>query len=198
MELKYALIIAFGFLTGGILFSYHLPKIIKGVDVTRESWDHNPGAANAMKLAGVPVGLVCLAADILKGFLPVRVGMNALNVESAWFAMVLTAPAWGHASALFYRKPGGKAIAVSFGVLLALVPVSEAFWVLAGAYILFSTALPIRAHERKTVCSFAVLLLWSILFEGKRRLSVALGSAAISMIVMWKNRNSREEICPET
>lgn len=46
----------FGLLCGSILFGRALPKWIKGIDVTEVSNDHNPGTANAMKYAGVPVG----------------------------------------------------------------------------------------------------------------------------------------------
>ena len=49
--------IVFGLLCGSILFGRALPKWIKGIDVTEVSNDHNPGTANAMKYAGVPVGI---------------------------------------------------------------------------------------------------------------------------------------------
>ena len=51
-----------GFLTGGVLFSYHIPKIFKDVDVVALSPDHNPGTANAMKLCGVPIRMSCLCS----------------------------------------------------------------------------------------------------------------------------------------
>ena len=40
----------FGFLLGGVLFSYHLPKLLRGVDIVALSPDHNPGTANACLL----------------------------------------------------------------------------------------------------------------------------------------------------
>ncbi|EKC44419.1 protein containing ABC transporter-like domain protein, partial [human gut metagenome] len=63
----------FGLLCGSILFGRVLPKWIKGIDVTEVSNDHNPGTANAMKYAGVPVGILCLLGDLLKGALPVYI-----------------------------------------------------------------------------------------------------------------------------
>ena len=65
----------FGLLCGSILFGRALPKWIKGIDVTEVSNDHNPGTANAMKYAGVPVGILCLLGDLLKGALPVYVAV---------------------------------------------------------------------------------------------------------------------------
>lgn len=191
--LEYLCLAALGFLLGGVLFSYHLPMLLKGVDVTIESEDHNPGTANAVKYAGVPVGLLCLAADMLKGFLPVRIGLNTLNAENMWFALVLAAPTWGHAAAPFYQISGGKGIAVSFGILLALLPVSGAFWALSGVYIVLSTVAPVHPNERRTIVAFAFLSLWGLLVEGRRKTSFALGYMAITTAVVWKNRRKCEK-----
>ncbi len=188
MNGMYALFALVGYLLGGVLFSYHLPMRIKGIDVTAVSEDQNPGTANAVKFSGVSIGLVCLALDLLKGFLPVRAGLLCLNVESALFACVMIAPVLGHATAPFYKKiRGGKAIAVSFGVLLALTSVSRAFWVLAVLYIFFSIVMVIRPNERRTVVVFAMLALWAFVTQLKKRMSIALGCIMISSVVMWKN-----------
>ena len=78
-----------GFLSGGVLYSYHVPKLLCGVDVVADSPDHNPGMTNAMKLCGVPVGLLCLALDMAKGFLPVFAALRFLRIEDPWLAPVL-------------------------------------------------------------------------------------------------------------
>ena len=113
----------FGLLCGSILFGRALPKWIKGIDVTEVSNDHNPGTANAMKYAGVPVGILCLLGDLLKGALPVYVAVGMGLVTDSWFPLIMAAPVLGHAYSLFYHGNGGKAIAVSFGVLIGLAPV---------------------------------------------------------------------------
>ena len=108
----------FGLLCGSILFGRALPKWIKGIDVTEVSNDHNPGTANAMKYAGVPVGILCLLGDLLKGALPVYVAVGMGLVTDSWFPLIMAAPVLGHAYSLFYHGNGGKAISVSFGVLI--------------------------------------------------------------------------------
>ena len=40
---------------GGVLFSYHLPKLLRGVDVCAEK-DHNPGAGARRKLENATPG----------------------------------------------------------------------------------------------------------------------------------------------
>lgn len=194
MNRMYLLIALMGYLLGGVLFSYHLPRRLKGIDVTQQSADGNPGGANAVKLSGIPIGLMCIALDLIKGFLPVRLGALCLNMENALFAWVMLAPVLGHATAPYYRNiQGGKAIAVSFGVLLALLPSSFSFWVLAGVYIFFSTVLVIRPNERRTVITFGVLMLWSLLTQLRQHKGIALGCMMISGVVMWKNRHQVPE-----
>ena len=129
----------FGFLLGGVLFSYHLPKLLRGVDIVALSPDHNPGTANAVKLCGLPLGLLCLALDMAKGFLPVWLAMRCLPPDTLWLAPVLLAPVLGHALAVFYPFRGGKAVAVTFGTLLGLLPFSYAVFALALPYIFFLT-----------------------------------------------------------
>ena len=59
------------FLLGGVMFSQLVPKLLGKGDVGRDSDDHNPGAANVFCLCGVPLGVLCLLLDLLKGFVPV-------------------------------------------------------------------------------------------------------------------------------
>ena len=178
-----------GFLSGGVLYSYHVPKLLCGVDVVADSPDHNPGMTNAMKLCGVPVGMLCLALDMAKGFLPVFAALRFLRIEDPWLAPVLAAPALGHALAVFYPFAGGKAVAVSFGVLLGLLPQSAAVLALIVPYLLFSTIIVIRPNERRTVISFfcmAMLCLVGAVFV-THRMGIALGASIVAVTAMWKN-----------
>ena len=63
-------LIAGGFLLGGVMFSRALPKLLTGKDVCALRTDKNPGAANVFAVCGVPMGLLCLALDMLKAYLP--------------------------------------------------------------------------------------------------------------------------------
>lgn len=179
-----------GFLSGGVLYSYHVPKLLCGVDVVADSPDHNPGMTNAMKLCGVPVGLLCLALDMAKGFLPVFAALRFLRIEDPWLAPVLAAPALGHALAVFYPFAGGKAVAVSFGVLLGLLPQSAAVVALIVPYLFFSTIVVIRPDERRTVVSFfcmaMICLAGAVFVTG--RMGIALGASIVAVTAMWKNR----------
>ena len=98
----------FGLLCGSILFGRVLPKWIKGIDVTEVSNDHNPGTANAMKYAGVPVGILCLLGDLLKGALPVYMAVGMGLVTDSWFRLSWRHRYWGMPIPCFIMGMGAK------------------------------------------------------------------------------------------
>ncbi len=193
--LRYGLCALLGFGLGGVLFSYHLPKLFKGIDVYEVSADHNPGTMNAFKSAGVPVGILCLLCDLCKGFLPVFFAMRLVDPSRLWFALVLCAPALGHATAPLYHHRGGKAIAASFGALLGLLPVSFLVFLLAALYLFFSLIVVIHPHERRTVVTFGLFSVFTALAAFRTgHWSFALGAALLSMVVITKNyQDARQE-----
>lgn len=192
---RYGLCALLGFGLGGVLFSYHLPKLLKGIDVYETSADHNPGTVNAFKSAGVPVGILCLLCDLFKGFLPVFFAMRLVDPSRLWFALILCAPALGHAIAPLYHHRGGKAIAAAFGALLGLLPVSFLVFLLAALYLFFSLIVVIRPHERRTVVTFGLFSVLSALAAFRTgHWSFALGAALLSTVVITKNyRDARLE-----
>ena len=145
-----------GYLSGSILYSYLLPKALKGIDITAESPDGNPGTANAFTCAGIPIGILVLCMELLKGYLPVHLALREVNPARWSFALILAAPVFGHACPFLQPQKGGKAIAVSFGVLLGLVP----FWLpvlsLAALYLIFSLVIVIEPHFYRSVCTFVL------------------------------------------
>ena len=111
-----------GYLLGSILFAYVLPKLTRHIDIREMSEDGNPGTYNAFWYGGVICGICVLLLELLKGFFPVWLCERTAGLQSLWFAAVMAAPVLGHAYSIYHRGRGGKAIAVSFGVLLGLVP----------------------------------------------------------------------------
>lgn len=183
--LLYFLFILLGFLSGSVLYSYLLPKWLKGVDIVAQSNDKNPGTANAMKYAGTPVGFLCLLFDMLKGFLPVWLALRRVSPFCFLFSAVMAAPVLGHAFSPMMRWKGGKGIAVSFGILLAFLPDNILVFLLAGIYIVFSVVLVIHPNERRTVCVFFLFAILQLLFP--HPLPIKAGVILIANVVILKN-----------
>ncbi len=180
--LEYILI---GYLSGSVLYAYLLPRYLKHVDVTEKSGDGNPGAANAFLYAGIPVGVLVLVMELLKGFVPVHLAMGRLSAAEPLFGLVMAAPVLGHAFPLGRRRQGGKAIAVSFGVLLGIWPVTAPFWLLVGSYLTFSLIVVVTPHFFRSIVTFVLLFVGTALLVDVP--GIVAGCGCICGTVIWKH-----------
>lgn len=192
------LFIGFGLIAGSFLNCLVLPKIFKKVDICAISNDHNPGAANVFIHCGIPFGLLCLLLDIFKGILPVYLAKRVLPITSLMFAFVMLAPVLGHAFSPLNNFHGGKCIATSFGVLIALMPQSYIVLVLAVLYITFSTIIKISPHRKRSVVTYTTFgAISGYILLKDRLLSIALGCIAISLVVIAKHLKREKELSSE-
>lgn len=142
----------------------------------------NPGATNAARTMGVPIGVAVGLLDVAKGFAPVwffsRYGEPAGQV--AGLAAVV-----GHITSPLLHGRGGKGVATSFGAVLALEPV----WALPavgafGAGVALTRRVGIGSvagglalvpmsvwiHEDAWDVAFAVCLAWLVAHRHSRNL----------------------------
>lgn len=187
-----------GYLSGSIMFSRKIPIIFGMQDIVENSDDHNPGSSNVFKLCGVKIGIICLVLDIFKGFAPVFLSYLFVNVREMPFALAMLAPVLGHATAPFDSFKGGKCIATSFGVMIALLPISRIGFILAFLYIFFSVVIKIKLHKARSIVTYSVFAVISALLLTYRSfISIAAGCVLISAVVIIKHTklfsNGREK-----
>lgn len=185
----WALMIGGGFLAGGVMFSKLIPKLLTNADICEASDDKNPGAYNAFAHCGKKIGSLCLILDVLKGLVPVLLCCLLLNPENMLFSLVMLAPVLGHAVGLFNRFHGGKCIAVSFGVLFGILPVTRfALLLLAVLYIFFSTVVKIHPNSKRSILVYLLFGVGSYVFlKFHGLLSLAVGCALIAVTVIVKH-----------
>src|SRR5438445_2839 len=87
----------------------------------RAAGSGNIGTVNVYRVAGLWASILVLAVDMLKGAVPVILARMWGQPAETQVAGGLAAIA-GHNWSLFLRFGGGKGIATSFGVLLAISP----------------------------------------------------------------------------
>ena len=182
---------AVGYVAGSFLSAIALPQWFLHKDVTQNTKDGNPGTANAFLQGGPVCGTAVLLCDLLKGALPVWLCAKVLNPLSLWFVPVLVAPVFGHAHSCLFRGRGGKCIAVSFGVLLGLLPLWRPLALLAVFYILFSTLIKVPDRARRTILSFACWTVSVVLFV--RAGSIACSCAGITAIVVRRHLTAQRQ-----
>jgi glycerol-3-phosphate acyltransferase PlsY len=98
--------------------------LIKGIDV-REHGSKNPGATNAIRVLGKPIGLTVFVLDVLKGGLVILlIRLGVFGDESLLLPVILygLAAVIGHIFPIFLRFKGGKAVATGAGVFLFYAP----------------------------------------------------------------------------
>jgi len=122
-----------GYLLGALPTGLIVVRLLRGVDI-RMYGSGNIGATNVFRVAGPSAALLALALDMAKGAIPVLL-VRAWGLSPAGEVLAGLGAIAGHDWSPFLRFRGGKGVATSFGVLLALSPVAAAaaaaVWVLA-------------------------------------------------------------------
>lgn len=158
MGLRMILFSLAGYLSGSVMYSYYIPKLLTGGDVRTQNDDCNPGAANAFRLCGPAVGIFCAMLDVLKAAVPVYASIVWGGIAGWALVPVALSPVLGHAYPATLKFKGGKAIASMFGALLGLWPVTHAVLLLAAIVLLLLPILHNHAMLMFTsLCAFASL-----------------------------------------
>lgn len=181
----YLIFTIIGFVSGSILYAYWIPLIFCNKNVLTASSDGNPGTANAYKAGGFFTGTAVLIMELLKGLVPVYVASRYTDITSFFFIPIMIAPVLGHAAPFFDIQKGGKAIAVSFGVLLGIFPHVRPVLFLAATYIVFSLVLVVKPHLFRSILTFAVFFILTYLFTSAA--SIKISCFIISVIVILKH-----------
>ena len=121
-------VLLLAYLLGSVSPSYLLGKYLRGIDL-RKHGSGNVGATNTFRVLGKGPGTVVLLLDILKGWVAVFLfpkwwsAPYSLFQESLLYPILIGAAVIaGHNWTIFLRFRGGKGVATSFGVFLALAP----------------------------------------------------------------------------
>ncbi|MHC5109636.1 MAG: glycerol-3-phosphate 1-O-acyltransferase PlsY [Planctomycetota bacterium] len=129
MEIGRVLLMGLGaYLVGGIPVGY-LVGMAKGVNI-RKIGSGNIGAANVGRNLGFHWGVAVFVLDVIKGALPTALygfwlgGMSTPPLASEYLAWLLVGicPVLGHNFSPFLGFHGGKGVATSLGVALAVYP----------------------------------------------------------------------------
>jgi glycerol-3-phosphate acyltransferase PlsY len=115
------LLCVLSYVAGSIPFGVVVARA-KGVDL-RAVGSGNIGATNVARALGKGWAIAVLLADAAKGFAPVALGRH-LGLPPEAVAVAGLAAIVGHMFTIFLRGRGGKGVATSLGVALALSPLA--------------------------------------------------------------------------
>jgi glycerol-3-phosphate acyltransferase PlsY len=212
------LAIALGaYLLGSIPFGFVVAKA-RGVDI-RNVGSGNIGATNAMRVLGKPAGIAVLLLDALKGFAAAAWLAPAIfNALAFHFHSYTTGFFWdtplagqspdldtrirtiggifavlGHNYTWWLNFKGGKGIATTAGVYLALAP-----WPLLMAFVVFILAVAITRYVSVGSISAAVALPVAVWVMPPQNIFLGLVTTALGALAIYKHKSNIQRLMAGT
>lgn len=136
------------YILGGIPTGYIMGRL-KGIDI-RQHGSGNPGTANVYRTLGKVPGIITFIIDFLKGYVPTMIATQYFFIPGSmdfskghwWIPVTAGALAIaGHIWTVFLNFHGGKGVATSAGVFMALLPIPTAL-----AFLVFGVTVAITSH----------------------------------------------------
>lgn len=203
------------FLLGSIPFGLLMAKA-RGIDI-RAHGSGNIGATNVLRVMGKKFGIPCLLLDMLKGFIPVVIAISLIHFEgsknplsitvlashardfpmlTAQIAHVITGlcAILGHNYSPWAGFKGGKGIATSAGVLIAMMPAAIVILIVVWLLVFLIS----RYVSLASIVAAAVLplvTLWGSWFHGKIQNGtwnkpLFIFTIIIAVLAIWKHRSN--------
>jgi acyl phosphate:glycerol-3-phosphate acyltransferase len=187
-------VVAGAFLLGSIPTGYLVARA-RGIDI-RQHGSGNIGATNVFRTLGKPLGIFVFVADALKGFAAVFAAgfVPADGPASEWLGIAAAvAVIAGHNYTPWLGFKGGKGIATSAGVLLALMPLAVAAMVAVWASLFTLTRyVSVASIGAAAVLPVAVWIMWQTSTGGNGPLFAF--SLLISALAIWRHRSNIERL----
>ena len=135
---------------------------------------------------------------MLKGFVPVLLGVLLCDINSFWFALVIIAPTLGHSLGIFSNFQGGKCIATIFGEMIALTFVSPILFILAAIFVLFCIVPGIHSNKTRSVITFSCFMVVAFVFEACfGRAWIGVGCSVCALISIISHLKKKEAVATE-
>ncbi|MCD4827198.1 MAG: glycerol-3-phosphate 1-O-acyltransferase PlsY [Acholeplasmataceae bacterium] len=160
------LLMLLSYLLGSIPSGLILGKVFKKIDI-REHGSKSTGATNTIRVLGIRLGIFAFLFDVLKGALVIAIvfliGNPSLYIVSQYNITISAfyglAAVLGHVFPVYIKFKGGKAVATSAGMILAIEP-----WVALGIMVVFITVFLTTRYVSlaSTACAIGVLLFFII------------------------------------
>ena len=195
------------YLTGSIPFGFLAAKA-RGIDI-RTVGSGNIGATNAMRVLGKPLGIFVLLMDALKGYVAVAVVPAAIfNLLAPHFSGL--APAFssepgdvqtglcvlagvfavlGHNYTCWLKFKGGKGVATSAGVYIAL-----AWPALLIALVIFVLALALTRYVSVGSICAAIALPAAVWIMQPHNLALGIVTTALGALAIYKHKSNIQRL----
>lgn len=192
--MEYVIFGLLAYLLGSIPTAVWVGKSWYGKDV-REHGSKNAGATNTFRVLGKKPGIFVLSVDIIKGFIAVMLPV----ILSNWFVfqadlvhlkiVAAICVVLGHVFPLYANFNGGKGVATSLGVIIALNPIAAGV-----AMVVFLTVfIATNFVSLGSIC--AALTFPSMLFIlGVESMALKVFSMILAAVVIFAHRQNIQRL----
>ncbi len=187
----YYLILPLAYLVGGVNFGIIISKFFFKKDI-RQSGSGNAGATNMLRTYGKAAAAVVFIGDVIKGAIIVLLARWATggrqDIQYVVFLSGLLA-ILGHVFPVYFKFKGGKGVATTFGVILALEPIAA----LALFVVFIVIAVATKYISLGSVISAVLLpvgLIISAYIRGERIVEEAVFGVIVAVLVIFMHRQN--------
>jgi glycerol-3-phosphate acyltransferase PlsY len=185
--MKSVLVIMGCYLLGSIPFGYIVGKVFKKVDI-REFGSGNIGATNVLRILGPSLASFSVIGDIGKGILSIYL-VRFFNIDNLLiFTIAGLAVICGHDWSLFLGFKGGKGIATTLGVVLALNPIIAILAVIVWVIVIILT----RYASLSSIFAVISILVFTILL--KQPYEYIMFSTIVMILGIFKHKDNIERL----
>ncbi|TVS98563.1 glycerol-3-phosphate acyltransferase [Wolbachia pipientis] len=155
---KYIILIL-SYILGSIPFSLIIAKI-NGINL-REVGSGNIGATNVARTGNKRLAVLALFLDSLKGFVGVYTAQQFCDNNDFYIYVSAILAVLGHMSPIWLRFNGGKGVATTLGVLVALnIPVALVF-----IFVWLAVFFTFRYSSLASLSATSTTVAWSFFFQ---------------------------------
>ncbi len=177
------LLLALSYLVGAIPTSYWVGRVFHGIDLRRHG-SGNLGATNAFRILGWKWAVPVIVVDVLKGFVPVWFFPAWVDGSFAWTLAFGAAAVLGHMFSVWVGFHGGKGVATSAGVFVALAPWATLGALLVWLVLTFSTRM-VSLGSLGAAVALPILVVFLPHRGGSGLVAFTVG---LALIVIWAHR----------
>lgn len=181
------LLVLLAYLLGSIPSSHLMARWGHGVDLTRKG-SGNLGATNVFRVLGWKAALPVAIVDVGKGWLPAWL-FTQLDTSAVWaWALAYGAAAiLGHVFSIWVGFQGGKGVATSTGVFLAVAPMALLVGLAVWLVLALSTRI-VSVASMSAAVTVAVVIWIRAPADGGAELR--LFAVALAAFVLWSHRDN--------
>ena len=180
-----------GYLIGSLSSAIVVSSILMLPD-TRTSGSRNPGTTNVLRLGNKLGAVLTLAGDTCKALVPILIVKLYITEDSSVITLMALSIFLGHLFPIYFNFKGGKGVATSLGIFLAITPIVAGLQIIT--WLIFAIVFRYSSLSAIAAALLTPLYLWAL---NSGSTDIALGGA-LSVLILVRHRRNIKRLVART